>query len=242
MSVCSIICLGKRRVLHNEWSVIMTDSSNLKGELLLEELRKIGIVPVIEIEDPDKAVNLAKALIDGGINCAEVTFRTAGAAQAIKNMTEAYPDMLVGAGTVLTKEQADRAIEAGAKFIVAPGLNPDTVQYCMDKKVPMVPGVVTPSEIELALSLGLTFVKFFPAEAAGGLKMIKAVSAPYKAVSFMPTGGININNICDYLSFDRIVACGGTWIVPKTALKEDNYEEITRLCKEAKEHIAEVRG
>lgn len=209
---------------------------------LISELRSMGIVPVIEIEDPAKAVALAKALIDGGINCAEVTFRTAGAAEAIKNMTEAYPDMLVGAGTVLTREQVDKAVNAGARFIVSPGLNPDTVKYCIEKQIPVVPGVVTPSEIELALSLGLTFVKFFPAEAAGGLKMIKAVSAPYKSVSFMPTGGININNINEYLSFDRIVACGGTWIVPKAALKEDNFDEITRLCKEAKQHIMEVRG
>lgn len=209
---------------------------------LIEQLRNIAIVPVIEIEDPAKAASLAKALIDGGINCAEVTFRTAGAAEAIKNMVEAYPDMLVGAGTVLRREQVDKAIEAGAKFIVSPGLNPDTVNYCIEKNIPVVPGVVTPSEIELALSLGLTFVKFFPAEAAGGLKMIKAVAAPYKEVSFMPTGGVNIGNINDYLAFDRIVACGGTWIVPKSALKEDNYEEITRLCLEAKAHIKEVRG
>lgn len=209
---------------------------------LIEQLRNIAIVPVIEIEDPAKAVSLAKALIEGGINCAEVTFRTAGAAEAIKNMVEAYPDMLVGAGTVLRREQVDKAIEAGAKFIVSPGLNPDTVNYCIEKNIPVVPGVVTPSEIELALSLGLTFVKFFPAEAAGGLKMIKAVAAPYKEVSFMPTGGVNIGNINDYLAFDRIVACGGTWIVPKSALKEDNYEEITRLCLEAKAHIKEVRG
>jgi len=209
---------------------------------LIEQLRNIAIVPVIEIEDPAKAASLAKALIDGGINCAEVTFRTAGAAEAIKNMVEAYPDMLVGAGTVLRREQVDKAIEAGAKFIVSPGLNPDTVNYCIEKNIPVVPGVVTPSEIELALSLGLTFVKFFPAEAAGGLKMIKAVAAPYKEVSFMPTGGVNIGNINDYLAFDKIVACGGTWIVPKSALKEDNYEEITRLCLEAKAHIKEVRG
>lgn len=208
---------------------------------LIQELRSIGIVPVIEIEDPAKAVSLAKALRDGGINCAEVTFRTEGAAAAIKNMTTEYPDMLVGAGTVLTREQVDRAIEAGATFIVSPGLNPDTVKYCQEKNIPVVPGVVTPSEIECALSLGLTFLKFFPAEAAGGLKMIKAVCAPYKAVSFMPTGGININNVNDYLAFDKIVACGGTWIVPKASLKNDDYDEITRLCKEAKEHIKEVR-
>ncbi len=209
---------------------------------IISELRNIGIVPVIEIEDPAKAAKLAGALIAGGIGCAEVTFRTAGAAEAIKNMKAAYPDMLVGAGTVLTREQVDRAVEAGATFIVSPGLNPDTVKYCQEKDVPVIPGVITPSEIELALSLGLTFLKFFPAEAAGGLKMIKAVCAPYKMVSFMPTGGINIDNVNDYLSFDRIVACGGTWIVPKKALNEDNYDEITRLCKEAKEHIKEVRG
>lgn len=209
---------------------------------IINELRSIGIVPVIEIEDPEKAVSLAGALIEGGINCAEVTFRTAGAADAIKNMTAAYPDMLVGAGTVLTRNQVDRAIMAGARFIVSPGLNPDTVKYCQEKGVPVVPGVITPTEIELALSLGLSFLKFFPAEAAGGLKMIKAVCAPYKMVSFMPTGGINIDNINEYLSFDRIVACGGTWIVPKKALAEGNFEEITRLCKEAKNHIKEVRG
>ena len=209
---------------------------------VMKQLSLIGIVPVIAINDAADAVPLAKALIDGGLPCAEVTFRTAAAADAIKAMTEAYPEMVVGAGTVLTTEQVDRAVECGAKFIVSPGLNPEVVKYCLDKGIPVTPGTQTPSEMEQAMALGLDFVKFFPAEPAGGLKMIKAVAAPYVNLSFMPTGGINANNVRDYLAYDRIVACGGSWMVPNKLVKEGKFDEIKALVAEAAAIVKEVRG
>ena len=181
-----------------------------------ELIRKTGIVPVVVLDDANDAVPLAEALIRGGLPCAEVTFRTAAAEESIRRITEKYPDMLVGAGTVLTTEQVDRAVAAGAKFIVAPGLNPVTVKYCLEKGVPVFPGVLTPSEIEQALSLGLKVVKFFPAEPSGGLKMIQAIAAAYVGLLFMPTGGINAKNVGDYLADEKhILACGGSWMVKK---------------------------
>ena len=207
-----------------------------------DEFRKIGIVPVVVLDDAKDAVPLAKALTEGGLPCAEVTFRTAAAADVIKNMVDAYPDILVGAGTVLTTEQVDRAVEAGAKFIVSPGLNPEVVQYCLDRDIPVTPGTQTPSEMEQAMTLGLDFVKFFPAEPAGGLKMIKAVAAPYVNLTFMPTGGINAGNVRDYLAYDRIVACGGSWMVPKKLVNEGKFDEITTLVAEAAAIVKEIRG
>ncbi|MBQ8967422.1 bifunctional 4-hydroxy-2-oxoglutarate aldolase/2-dehydro-3-deoxy-phosphogluconate aldolase [Ruminococcus sp.] len=199
----------------------------------LEQLECTGIVPVIKLENTDDAVHLAKALYDGGIHCAEVTFRAEGADKVIGDMVKAYPDMLVGAGTVLTTEQCDRAIEAGAKFCVAPGLNPKVVKHCLDKGVPFAPGVANGSQIEQAMELGLDFVKFFPAEQAGGLPYIKAVSAPYSNMKFMPTGGVNENNLNTYLAFKKIVCCGGSWIVPDKLVKAGKWEEITALCRSA---------
>lgn len=199
----------------------------------LEQLECTGIVPVIKLENTDDAVNLAKALYDGGIHCAEVTFRAEGADKVIAQMVKAYPDMLVGAGTVLTIDQCDRAIAAGAKFCVAPGLNPAVVKHCLDKGIPFAPGVANGSQIEQALELGLDFVKFFPAEQAGGLPYIKAVSAPYSMMKFMPTGGVNENNLNNYLSFKKIVCCGGSWIVPDKLVKGQKWDEITALCKAA---------
>lgn len=204
---------------------------------VLEEIYQIGIVPVIAIEDANDAVKLAKALIDGGLPCAEVTFRTAAAEASIKAMTEAYPEMLVGAGTVLTKEQVDRAVNAGAKFIVSPGLNPEIVKYCVDKNIPVCPGCANPSDIEQAIALGLDTVKFFPAEAAGGLNMIKAMSAPYTNMKFMPTGGINANNLNDYLAFKKIIACGGSWMVKSDLIKAGAFDKITAMTKEAVEKM-----
>ena len=204
---------------------------------LTQELRKTGIVPVVVLEEVDQAENLAKALIEGGVNCAEVTFRVEGADKVIEKMTKAYPDMLVGAGTVLTIDQLERAKAAGAKFCVAPGLNPKIVKRAQEIGMPFVPGVANPSDIEAALDLGLTTVKFFPAEQAGGLAYIKAVSAPYPMMSFMPTGGINAENIFTYLSFKKIVACGGSWIVKSALLKEHNWAEVTRLCKEVTDKL-----
>ena len=188
------------------------------------------------------AAPLAKALVEGGLPCAEVTFRTAAAADVIKNMVQEFPEILVGAGTVLTTEQVDRAVECGAKFIVSPGLNPEVVKYCLDKGIPVTPGTQTPSEMEQAMALGLDFVKFFPAEPAGGLKMIKAVAAPYVNLSFMPTGGISAKNVREYLAYDRIVACGGSWMVPKNLVNEGKFDEIKALVAEAAAIVKEVRG
>ena len=200
---------------------------------VLKKISAIGIVPVIKIEDIDKAVPLAKALCDGGLPCAEITFRAAGADKAIKAITQALPEMVVGAGTVLTTEQVDRAVEAGAQFIVSPGLNPKIVKYCVEKNIPITPGCANPSDIEQAIEQGLEVVKFFPAEAAGGIKMIKAMSAPYGNIKFMPTGGINASNLNDYLSFSKIIACGGSWMVNEDLIKAGDFAAITALTKQA---------
>ncbi len=200
---------------------------------MISELYSIGLIPVIKIENPDDAVPLAKALIDGGLPAAEITFRTKCAAEAIKNITEAFPEMLVGAGTVLTTEQVDAAIAAGSKFLVSPGLNPKVTAYALEKGVPMLPGCSNPSDIEAALELGLSTVKFFPAEAAGGLKMLKAMAAPYGQLTFMPTGGINAANLLDYLKFNKIVACGGSFMVADDLVKEKKWDEITALTRNA---------
>ena len=200
---------------------------------IIEQISRIGIVPVIALEDAKDAAPLAKALQRGGIGCAEVTFRTKAAQEAIRIMTKECPEMLVGAGTVLNAQQVDQAVEAGAKFIVSPGLNPATVSYCVEKKIPVLPGTANPSDIEAALSLGLDTVKFFPAEAAGGIKMIKAMSAPYGNVKFMPTGGINADNLKEYLDFEKVIACGGSWMVKKDLIKAGKFEEIERLTAEA---------
>jgi len=200
---------------------------------VLKEIYKIGIVPVIAIEDAEDAAPLAKALIDGGLPVAEVTFRTAAAKDAIAIIAKEYPDMLVGAGTVLTKEQVDSAVDAGAKFIVSPGLNPEVVKYCVDKNIPVCPGCSNPSDVEQAIALGLDVVKFFPAEAAGGLAMIKAMSAPYTNMKFMPTGGVNADNLNSYLAFKKIIACGGSWMVKSDMIKAKEFDKITALTRQA---------
>ena len=200
---------------------------------MLKELYEIGLIPVIKIENPEDAVPLAKALIDGGLPAAEITFRTKCAAEAIRNITKVYPEMLVGAGTVLTTEQVDAAIAAGSKFLVSPGLNPKVTAYALSKGITMLPGCSNPSDIEAALELGLTTVKFFPAEAAGGLKMLKAMAAPYGQLNFMPTGGINADNLLDYLKFGKIIACGGSFMVKDDLVKEKKWDEITALTKNA---------
>ena len=204
-----------------------------KIDKLVDELSNIGIVPVIKLDKIENAEKLAKALRDGGINCAEVTFRAKGADEVIRRMTKAYPDMLVGAGTVLTCEQADAAYKAGAKFCVAPGLNPKVVKHCLDKGEAFAPGVSSASEIEQALELGLDFVKFFPAEQAGGLGYIKAISAPYSSMRFMPTGGVTEENLNTYLAYNKIVCCGGSWIVPAKLLDAEDWAGITKLCRTA---------
>lgn len=200
---------------------------------VLEEISKIGIVPVIALDRAEDAEPLAKALCDGGLPCAEVTFRTAAAEESIRIMSDRFPEMLVGAGTVLTTEQVDRAVNAGAKFIVSPGLNPKVVAYCMDRNIPITPGTSNPSDVEAAIELGLDVVKFFPAEAAGGLNMIKSMAAPYTNMKFMPTGGINAKNLTSYLDFNRIIACGGSWMVSKDMINAKDWAGITALTKEA---------
>lgn len=204
---------------------------------ILKKIEEVRIVPVVVLEDAKDAAPLANALCEGGLACAEVTFRTEEAADVIKEMKKARPDMLVGAGTVLTKEQVDQAVEAGAQFIVSPGLNPEIVEYCVEKNLTIIPGCANPSDVEQALKYHLEVVKFFPAEALGGLKLIKAMSAPYKNVRFMPTGGINPNNVKEYLDFKAIIACGGTWMVPKDAVENKEFDKIEKLTKEAVEAI-----
>jgi len=208
---------------------------------VLEKIREIGIVPVIVLENAKDALPLAESLIEGGLPCAEVTFRTAAAEDSIRAISQAYPEMLVGAGTVLTTEQVDRAVAAGAKFIVSPGFNPRIVQYCQEKGVPITPGCSSPTDIEQALEHGLKVVKFFPAEQLGGLAMIKALAGPYVDVSFMPTGGINAGNVKDYLAYNRILACGGSWMVKGDLIKAGDFQRITELVKEAKQLVEEAR-
>lgn len=210
--------------------------------LIFEQFSKIGIIPVVVLDDPKDAAPLAKVLCENGLPCAEVTFRTSAAEESIRIMSREFPNMLIGAGTVLTKEQADRAMNAGAKFIVSPGLNPKIVQYCIDNSVPVTPGTQTPSEMEQALELGLKVVKFFPAENAGGLAMIKAVAAAYVDLKFMPTGGINAKNVRDYLAYNRIIACGGSWMVKKDLISAGEWDKIAALVKEASEIVKEIRG
>ncbi len=200
---------------------------------ILTQFQKLGIIPVVVINDAKDAVPLAKALCEGGLPVAEVTFRTDAAEEAIRLMAEACPEMLVGAGTVLTTEQVDRAVAAGAKFIVSPGLNPKVVKYCLDKNIPITPGTSSPTDIEAALELGLEVVKFFPAEQSGGIAKIKAMAGPYTKVKFMPTGGINAQNLKSYLDFPKIIACGGSWMVSGDLIKAGNFDEIRRLTREA---------
>lgn len=200
---------------------------------ILQEIKDIGLIPVVSIDDVEKAVPLAKALIAGGLPAAEITFRTPAAEQAIRRIHEAFPGMLLGAGTILTTEQADRAIAAGASFLVAPGLNPKVVKHAQQKGVLMLPGCSTPSDMEAALELGLTAVKFFPAEAAGGLPMLKAMAAPYRQLSFMPTGGITPENLTKYLSFKRVLACGGSFMVKEELIAAGDFAAITALTRKA---------
>lgn len=209
---------------------------------ILEKIGKAGIVPVVVLNKVCDAVPLAEALIKGGLPCAEVTFRTEAAEGSIREISNKFPEMFVGAGTVLTTEQVDRAIASGAKFIVSPGFNPTVVEYCISKGYPICPGIMTPTELEMALGYGLDVVKFFPAENAGGLKMIKAMSAPYTMMKFMPTGGINATNVREYLTCDKILACGGSWMVKGDLINTGNFSEIERLTKEATGIVKEIRG
>ena len=200
---------------------------------ILEKLSLAGLVPVIAINDAEDAVPLCKALSDGGLPVAEITFRTAAAEEAIRRVHQELPNVILCAGTVLTTDQVDRAVNAGAAAIVSPGLNPTVVKYCIDRGIPVCPGTANPSDVEVALSLGLKAVKFFPAEQAGGLKMIKAMCGPYTTMKFMPTGGINEVNMLDYLAFDKILCCGGSWMVPKDAVAAKDWARITEITRSA---------
>ena len=207
-----------------------------------EQFKEYGVVPVVVLNDAKDALPLAKALVEGGLACAEVTFRTEAAEESIRLMSEAYPEMLVGAGTVLTIDQVDRAVKAGAKFIVSPGFDPEIVDYCLENNIPVFPGCVTPSEVAQAVKRGLKVVKFFPAEQAGGIAMIKAMAAPYTMVKFMPTGGINAKNLADYLSCDKILCCGGSWMVKGDMIKAGEFDKICTMAKEAVAKVKEIRG
>ena len=211
-------------------------------DTIFERFHKIGIIPVVVLDDAKDAEPLGRALCEGGLPCAEVTFRTAAAPEAIAALARKFPEMLVGAGTVLTPEQADAAAEAGAKFIVSPGLNPRVVKHCLDKGLPVTPGTQTPSEMLQAMDLGLNVVKFFPAENVGGLATIKAIAAACTELKFVPTGGINAKNVRDYLAYDKILACGGSWMVKKDLVKDGKWDELTALVREAAGIVKEIRG
>ena len=209
---------------------------------LNEKIAEFGVVPVVVLNDEKDAKPLADALVEGGLPCAEVTFRTEAAEESIRIMTNAYPEMLVGAGTILTTEQADRAVAAGAKFIVSPGFDPEIVDYCLAKEIPVFPGCVTPSEVAQAVKRGLKVVKFFPAEQYGGVSTIKALAAPYTMVKFMPTGGVNAANLKDYLSCDKIVCCGGSFMVKDDLIKAGEFDRIREMTREAVELVRSIRA
>ena len=209
---------------------------------ILEQLSGYGVVPVVVLNRAEDAKPLAEALCKGGLKCAEVTFRTEAAEESIRIMTESFPDMLVGAGTVLTIDQVDRAVAAGARFIVSPGFDPEVVDYCISKNIVVLPGCITPSEVAQGVKRGLKVLKFFPAEQAGGLAMIKAMSAPYTMVKFMPTGGINAKNLPDYLGFNKIAACGGSWMVKADLINNGEYDKIEAMTREAVDLVKQIRG
>lgn len=231
--------LGRPAGFHHDPSPPVTEPVAFQtSQDLVGRLRQLKVVPVITIDDPAHASRLAAALSEGGLPCAEVTFRTPAALEALRRMTSEHPGMLLGAGTVLTVKQAAEARAAGAKFIVAPGFSPAVVEDCLAHGTPVFPGVCTPTEIEGALSLGLTVLKFFPAEPIGGIKFLKAIAAPYTAVQFMPTGGITVENIATYLAFPRVVACGGSWMAPPDWIAGEQFDRIRDAARRAVETVA----
>lgn len=211
-------------------------------ENIMVQIEKTGVIPVVVINDVEDAEPLAQALCEGGLPCAEVRFRTAAAEESIRKMTDIYPDMLIGAGTVLTTEQVDRAVAAGAKFIVSPGFDPEVVDYCILKQIPVFPGCITPSEVAQAVKRGLKVVKFFPAVQFGGVSTIQALTAPYVGLKFMPTGGVNAKNLADYLQCKSIIACGGSWMVKSDLIKAGEFEKIKDMTKEAVSLVNEIRA
>lgn len=207
-----------------------------------EQIAAYGVVPVVVLNHTKDAKPLAEALVKGGLPCAEVTFRTQAAEESIRIMAEAYPEMLIGAGTILTTEQVDKAVAAGAKFIVSPGFDPEIVDYCLAKNIPVLPGCITPSEVAQAIKKGLRTLKFFPAEQFGGLDTIKALAAPYTMVKFMPTGGVNAKNLKDYLGYNKIICCGGSWMVKGDLVEAGEFDKICELTKEAVELVKTIRA
>jgi len=208
---------------------------------MLKKIEEFGVVPVVVLNDAKDAAPLAKALCEGGLPCAEVTFRTEAAEESIRIMATEFPEMVIGAGTVLTIDQVDRAVGAGAKFIVSPGFDPEIVDYCISKDIVVLPGCITPSEVAQAVKRGLEVVKFFPAEQFGGIATIKALAAPYTSVRFMPTGGISAKNLADYLGFKKIVACGGSWMVKGDMVTAGEFDKIKDMTAEAVQLVAEIR-
>ena len=211
---------------------------------MLQKIQAIGhlaLLPVVQIEHARDAINLGRALLEGGLPCAEITFRTAAAEEAIQSIAASLPEIILGAGTVLTTTQAEAAVSAGAQFIVSPGFNPKVVDWCLERGVFVIPGVATPTEIEMGLDKGLTILKFFPAQAMGGVEMLKAIAGPYAGVKFIPTGGISALNLADYLSLPVVFACGGSWFVKPNLISAGKFDEITRLTKEAISIVRQCR-
>lgn len=207
---------------------------------IFELIKKVGIVPVVKIENPDYALDLSHALCEGGIPIIEITFRTDKAYDAMKNISSKNKNIIIGAGTVLNTDQVDKALDAGAKFIVSPGFNEKVVGYCVKKNVPIVPGCITPSEIEKALEMGINILKFFPAASSGGIGMIKDLSAPYSNILFMPTGGVSLDNMNEYLSSDKVIACGGTFIAKEDLIKSKDFDKIKELAQKTVSRILDL--
>ena len=209
---------------------------------IIEKISAMGVVPVVAIENASDAVRLGEALIEGGLPCAEITFRTAAAASAIRTLCNSHPGILVGAGTVLTKSDAETAVDAGASFVVTPGFDGDLVDWCLGKRIPVIPGVMTPTDINAAINRKLNVLKFFPAEAAGGIKTLKAISGPYGNIKFVPTGGITLGNLEEYLSLPNVVACGGSWLVKKDQISSGEFDTIESLVREAVQLVDRIRS
>ena len=209
---------------------------------IIEKISAMGVIPVVAIENASDAGGLGDALIEGGLPCAEITFRTAAAASAIRTLCNSHPGILVGAGTVLTKSDAETAVDAGASFVVTPGFDGDLVDWCLDQSIPVIPGVMTPTDINAAINRKLNVLKFFPAEAAGGVKTLKAISGPYGSIKFVPTGGITLGNLEAYLSLPNVVACGGSWLVQKDQISSGEFDTIESLVREAVQLVERIRG
>jgi 2-dehydro-3-deoxyphosphogluconate aldolase/(4S)-4-hydroxy-2-oxoglutarate aldolase len=209
---------------------------------IFEQIGKFKLVPVVKIERAADSLALGNAFLAGGLPLAEITFRTDAAQESIRILSKSLPEMLIGAGTVLKVDNVKKAIQAGAKFIVAPGFNPKVVDYCIENGIPVIPGVNSPSQIEMGLDRDLSVLKYFPAEASGGLKLLKAMAEVYGDVKYIPTGGISADNLLEYLSFNRVIACGGTWIAKSNLISEGRFDEITRLTRQAVELIATLHA